>query len=107
MLQAEYVKFHSAGLWNYGEGRIQNRRAETVRRLFLPRIQFGSKRDAESGLELADLAAYPIARAVINGDWLCPAARVIGAKLEAMAPFPFSDDGIVFPWESHVVEPTA
>lgn len=34
LLQAEYGRFHNAGLWNYGEPRIQNRRATTVRRLF-------------------------------------------------------------------------
>jgi hypothetical protein len=105
VLQAEYANFHSAGLWNYGEGRIQNRRAATIRRLFPDRIQFRNKSDRESGLELADLAAYPIARAVVNGDWSRPDSQVVGAKLEAMAPFPFSDDEVVFPWDIGVDEP--
>jgi hypothetical protein len=105
LLQAEYARFHSAGLWNYGELRVQNRRARTVRRLFPDRIQFRGKSDGESGLELADLAAYPIARAIVNGHWNRPDARVIGAKLEAMAPFPVCDEEIVFPWDATVNEP--
>jgi hypothetical protein len=108
LLQAEYARFHSAGLWNYGERRLQNRRARTVRRLFPDRILFRRKSDGESGLELADLAAYPIARAVVNGSWDRPDARVIGAKLEAMAPFPVSneeDEEIAFPWDLAVRAP--
>jgi hypothetical protein len=104
LLEAEYVKFHGAGLWNYGERRIQNRKAGTVWRLFPDRIDFRGKNDGGVGLELADLAAYPIARAIISGDWSRPDARVVGAKLEALAPFPMREEEVAFPWDAEVGE---
>jgi hypothetical protein len=98
LLQAEYAKFHRGGLWNYGDRRVQNRRATTVRRLFPERIEFVRKTDGESGLELADLAAYPIARAILNRNWNRPDSRAVGAKLEAMVTFPVCDEEVFFPW---------
>jgi hypothetical protein len=106
-LQAEYGRFHEGGLWNYGEDRIQNRRAVTVRRLFPDQIQFKGKDDGEYGLELADLAAYPIARAILNGDWSRPDARVVSAKLTALATFPVREDDIILPWDPAVNESTS
>jgi hypothetical protein len=100
LLQAEYARFRNAGLWNYGERRIQNRRPVTIRRLFPGRIEFRGKDDYEIGLELADLAAYPIARAIINGEWSRQDLKVVGTKLEALAPFPTPEEDPVFPWDT-------
>jgi len=60
----------------------------TVQRLFPTRVDFATKTQGVAGLELADLAAYPIARAALANDWSNPAAAVIARKLKALVRFP-------------------
>jgi hypothetical protein len=87
-LQHEYQQFRTLGLGNYGAATVQNRRAETVKRLFPERVDFLRKFKVVAGLELADLAAYPIGRAFINDDWENPAYRVLATKIQAAIRFP-------------------
>lgn len=87
-LQREYQSFHRSGLWNYKAPGVQQRRASTVRRVFPSRIDFARKSRGIAGLELADLAAYPIGRAVVNQNWQNPAVQVISQKLKAFVLFP-------------------
>ena len=87
-LQAEYHRFHRSGLWNYGAQGVQKRRASTVRRVFPSKIDFARKSWGIIGLELADLAAYPVGRAVINDNWDNPAVQIIAQKLTGPVVFP-------------------
>jgi hypothetical protein len=87
-LQEEYQSFHQSGLWNYGAQAVQKRQASTVRRVFPSKIDFGRKSWGIAGLELADLAAYPVGRAVINESWDNPAVQIVAQKLTAFVAFP-------------------
>jgi hypothetical protein len=87
-LQREYQSSRQSGLWNYGSTDVQNRKAGTVRRLFPERIDFVRKSRFVAGLEMADLAAYPIARAMVNGDWTNPAVQVVARKLKTWVVYP-------------------
>lgn len=87
-LQREYQRFRQSGLGSYGAEGVQMRRATTVRRLFPQRIDFARKAAVVGGLELSDLAAYPVARAVINQNWTNPATQVVLRKLSALIQFP-------------------
>jgi hypothetical protein len=87
-LQCEFQSFRLNGLSNYGAVDVQNRRAVTVQRRFPERIDFVKKSRGVTGLELADLAAYPIARAVMSKNWTGAATRVIANKLNAWIIFP-------------------
>lgn len=87
-LQREYNRLRTAGLISYGSEQVQNRRSATVQRLFPPRVDFIRKDMAVAGLELADLAAYPIARAAMSGDWTSQSAQVIARKLRGLIFFP-------------------
>lgn len=80
-LQAEYQSLLASGLSNYGAGDVSNRGATVAQRLLPTRISFVRKRVGVTGLELADLAAYPVARAVQNGDWTKLPAPIIAQKL--------------------------
>jgi hypothetical protein len=80
-LQREYQSFRRGGLWSYGAPEIQRRRPTTVQRVFPDRVDFARKNDFVAGLELADLAAYPIARAVVNQSWDNPAVQVLTRNL--------------------------
>ncbi len=81
-LQAEYQRLRQVGLVSYDVADVRRRRPEVVRRVFPHRINFLGKTRAIAGLELADLAAYPIARAFVNQDWNNPAFCVIKRKLK-------------------------
>lgn len=87
-LQSEYQNFRRGGLSGYGAKGIQNRRRQTVRRLFPERVEFAKKPKAIAGLELADLLAYPIGRAVISENWDNRAATVAFRKLKELVVFP-------------------
>lgn len=80
-LQNEYIRIRDHGAKNHG-ARVQNRQGTTIQKLFPSRIQFVKKSKNIIGLQLADLAAYPISRAIINGNWENPAAQVIATKLK-------------------------
>ncbi|HLL89097.1 MAG TPA: DUF3800 domain-containing protein [Tepidisphaeraceae bacterium] len=87
-LQREYQQLRADGLMTYGATDVMHRRPATVQRLFPPRVDFAPKSRFVAGLELADLAAYPIARAAINRDWSNRSAAVVAAKLRALVLFP-------------------
>ena len=87
-LQREYQQLRTSGLMSYGSEHVQNRRSTTVQRLFPSRVDFVRKAMAVAGLELADLAAYPIARAAMTGDWSYRSAAVVAKKLRAIIFFP-------------------
>lgn len=87
-LQSEYQNFRRGGLSGYGAKGIQNRRRQTVRRLFPERVEFAKKTKVIAGLELADLLAYPIGRAVISENWDNRAATVAFSKLRDFRVFP-------------------
>ncbi len=87
-LQREYQSFRRLGLWNYHAPDVQQRRASTVQKVFPDRIDFVRKSVGVGGLELADLAAYPIARAVVNENWDNPSAQVVLRKLSGWVMFP-------------------
>lgn len=87
-LQSEYQNFRSGGLSGYGAKGIQYRRRQTVRRLFPERVEFAKKSRVIAGLELADLLAYPIGRAVISQNWDNRAATVAFRKLKELVVFP-------------------
>jgi len=87
-LQNEYQGFKRSGLGAYGSPGVQDRLPKTVRRVFPERVNFVRKRQVVAGLELADLAAYPIGRAVVNAAWDNPAYSVIALKLKELVIFP-------------------
>ena len=87
-LQSEYQRFRRSGLWNYGATNVQDRRAGTVRRVYPERIDFVTKDRGVVGLELADLAAYPIGRAVVSENQDNPAFQVVSRKLKSLVIFP-------------------
>jgi hypothetical protein len=87
-LQREYQSLRRLGFATYGATDVQQRRPETVQRLYPDRIDFLRKERAAAGLELADLAAYPIARAVVSQHWASPSVRVVQAKLRQLVLFP-------------------
>jgi hypothetical protein len=87
-LQAEYQRFRRSGLWNYGAAAVQDRRPGTVRRVYPERIDFVTKDRGVVGLELADLAAYPIGRAVVSANLDNPAFQVVSRKLKSLLVFP-------------------
>jgi len=87
-LQREFQELRRLGLDNYGALSVQSRRSGTVQHLFPSKIDFAMKSLAIAGLELADLAAYPIARAVMSNDWSGADAQVIGRKLKTLIRFP-------------------
>jgi hypothetical protein len=87
-LQSEYQMLRQRGLFSYGASEVSDRRATTVQQSFPSRVTFMRKRQAVSGLELVDLAAYPLARAVISRDDSNPAMRAIAPKLRVVVEFP-------------------
>jgi hypothetical protein len=87
-LHREYVSFARSGLRSYGAEDVQMRRPQTVRRLFPPSMDFAGKSAVVAGLELADLAAYPIGRAFVSQNWENPAYLAVARKLRAQVVFP-------------------
>ena len=53
-----------------------------------PKIVSVAKSKVVAGLELADLAAYPIGRASLNRDWENPAYRALAPKIRALLGYP-------------------
>lgn len=80
-LQNEYMRIRDYGAKSHG-ARVQNRQGSTIQKLFPSKIQFVKKKVNVIGLQLADLAAYPISRAILNGSWDNPAAQVIATKIK-------------------------
>lgn len=74
-------------MWNYGAHDVQDRLAQTVCRVYPQRIDFVGKDRGVVGLELADLAAYPIGRAVVNENSENPAFQVVSRKLKTLVVF--------------------
>lgn len=87
-LQATYQNFRRLGLASYGAIGVRSRRPQTVGRVFPGRIGFVKKSKVVAGLELADLAAYPIGRASVNDQWENPAYLAVSSKLKALVAFP-------------------
>jgi Protein of unknown function (DUF3800) len=87
-LQTEYQKFRQDGLQNYGLMRVQARAPATVNRLMPDRIEFAGKDRGIQGLELADLAAYPLARAAHRGDWQRRDLQSLLPKIKQLLYFP-------------------
>jgi len=87
-LQHEYQGFRRSGLGSYGAPDVQDRLPATVRRVFPERVDFVPKSRVVAGLELADLAAYPIGRAVVNKAWNNPAYLVVARRLKELIVFP-------------------
>ena len=87
-LQGVYQDYRRIGLHNYGARDVQSRRPRTVDRLFPPRIRFVRKSRGVAGVELADLAAYPVAWAAAHQNWDNPAYMVVARKLRAVVNFP-------------------
>lgn len=87
-LQAEYQGFRQHGLASYGAASVQTRHRGTVKRVFPSRVDFAAKSKVVAGLELVDLAAYPIGRAFVNRDWENPAYRTLAPKIRALVPYP-------------------
>jgi len=87
-LQNVYQGFKKVGFHNYGAVDVQSRRPVTVKRFFPAKVDFAKKRKAIAGLELADLAAYPIAWAARNQVWSNPAYQVVAQKLRGTVFFP-------------------
>ena len=87
-LQNHYQHFRALGLSSYGADGVQSRRAQTVDRVFPVRIDFVGKSKVVTGLELADLAAYPLGRAYVNKDWSNPAYLAVATKVRGFVAFP-------------------
>lgn len=87
-LQGVYQEYRKIGLHNYGARDVQSRLPVTVERLFPRRIRFARKSRVVAGLELADLAAYPVAWAAMHQNWDNPAYSVVAEKLRAVVNFP-------------------
>lgn len=87
-LQAEYQRHRQYGLPSYGAPDVIDRRPATVERVFPARIDFVPKPKAVAGLELADLAAYPLGRAYVNQRWDNPAYLALAPKVRALVAFP-------------------
>ena len=87
-LQHQYQLFRRVGLSDYGAADVQSRHSRTVRTVFPQRVEFVRKSKVVAGLEIADLAAYPIARAHINQQWDNPAYRAVAHKLRTAVAFP-------------------
>ncbi len=80
-LQNEYIRIRDYGAKSHG-AKVQNRQGTTIQNLFPSKIHFVKKSRNIIGLQLADLAAYPISRAIVNGNWDNPSAQVIASKLK-------------------------
>ncbi len=87
-LQGEYQSFQKVGLLSYGSSEIILRKAATVQKVFPQRVDFVKKEKVIAGLELADLVAYPIGKAVVNNDWDNPAYRIVARKIRQFLLFP-------------------
>jgi len=87
-LQAVYQKYRREGLSSFGALYVQNRQPTTVERLFPKRVDFLRKSRVVAGLELADLAAYPISWAEIHQRWDNPSYIALAEKLNAVVVFP-------------------
>jgi hypothetical protein len=87
-LQNEYQALRKVGLSSYGSAEVRSRLPGTVRRVFPERVEFVAKSKVVAGLELADLAAYPFAAAIVHQDWENPAYRVIATKLRSAVIWP-------------------
>jgi len=87
-LQHQYQVFRRVGLSDYGAADVQSRRSTTVRTVFPRRVEFAGKSKVLAGLELADLAAYPVARAYINQQWDNPAYLAVARRLHTSVVFP-------------------
>lgn len=87
-LQAVYQDFRAFGLPSFGSDAVQDRRPKTVQTFFPGRVEFVRKSQVAAGLELTDLAAYPLARAYVNRNWDNPAYRIVAGKLREVVLFP-------------------
>jgi hypothetical protein len=87
-LQAEYQNFRRLGVASYGADGVQARRPTTFGKVFPERIEFVRKSRGVSGLELADLAAYPIGRAYITQAWDNPAYLALSRRVRSLICFP-------------------
>ncbi len=87
-LQKQYQQFRRLGLPSHGAPDVQDRRPATVERVFPERIDFVPKPKAVGGLELADLAAYPVGRAFVNQRWDNPAYLALARKIRALISYP-------------------
>lgn len=87
-LQAVYQKFRHDGLSSFGARDVQNRQPSTVARLFPSRVDFVRKSRVVAGLELADLAAYPVGWSEVHQRWDNPSYLVLAEKLKAVVTFP-------------------
>lgn len=82
-LQREFQAFRQRGLHNYGAEGVSRRTASTVNAVYPDKIRFLRKSLVVAGLELADLAAYPIGRAAVDNNWDNPAYLVLATRLGA------------------------
>lgn len=87
-LQAEFQRLKRAGLPNYGAEGVSSRFPTTVSRQFPSRVHFPPKRHAMAGLELADLAAYPVGRAMVNRTWDNDAFLAMKPRMKSLVVFP-------------------
>ncbi len=87
-LQTEFQRLRKGGLFNYDADDVSFRRPTTVARQFPSQIHFPRKKEALAGLELADLAAYPVSRAMVNGEWDNPAYLALAPRLKRSVFFP-------------------
>lgn len=87
-LQAVYQGYRKAGLDSYGASEVSSRRPATVARLFPSHVEFVRKTKVVAGLELADLAAYPVAWASTHQRWDNPSYLIVAEKLRAVVDFP-------------------
>jgi hypothetical protein len=96
-LQSAYHRFHGSGLRSFRAAGVSNRRLQTVGRLFPDAIEFATKQIPLAGLELIDLAIYPIVRAHINGEFSNPAFNALLPRLDRVVIFPQAPDRNVRP----------
>lgn len=87
-LQSEFQRLRRRGLPNYGADGIPSRFPSTVARQFPSRIEFLHKKKAVAGLELADLAAYPVGWAIVNDVWHNKAFMALTPRLKSLVLFP-------------------
>lgn len=87
-LQAVYQWYRKTGLRSFGAPGVQARQSRTVVRLFPRRVDFPKKRTTIAGLELCDLAAYPLGRAMVSSRWDDRAYQIISGLLRSCVVFP-------------------
>ena len=87
-LPGVYQGYRQRGLHSFGASDVQSRLPRTVVRLFPQRVTFVKKSRVVAGLELVDLAAYPIGWAETHQRWDNPAYLVVAQKLRSVITFP-------------------